>query len=64
MDPVMPFDACTIWCIYDFHKRKDTDVTKNLNIIKPYRETSAGIKDRAGFLFCQKCLFSQPISPH
>jgi len=21
MDPVMPFDACTIWCIYDFHKR-------------------------------------------
>lgn len=49
MDPVMPFDACTIWCIYDFHKRKDHDVTKNLSAIKPYREMSVGVKDRAGF---------------
>lgn len=33
MDPVMPFDAGTVWCIHDFHKRKDHDITENLNTI-------------------------------
>lgn len=62
MDPITPF--VTIWGIYDFHKKKDNNVTKNLNAVKPYTEMSVGIKDRAGFLFCQKCFLSQPVLPY
>lgn len=59
MDPTI-----AIWCIYDFHKREDHDITKNLNAIKPYREMSVSVKDKAMFLFCKKCPFSQHIFPY
>lgn len=59
MDPVI-----AIWCIYDFHKRGDHDVTKNLNAIKPYREMSVSVKDKVEFLFCKKSLLSQHILPY
>lgn len=52
----MIFDACTIWCSYDFHKRKDDGVNMNINANNQFREILVGREDKAGFLFCQKCL--------
>lgn len=63
IDSSMPFDACTIWCSYDFHKRMDHGVNMNINANNQYREMLVGMKNRAGFLFCQKCFF-QPILPY